>query len=78
MDSCIGVEQDLDKALVKFNALNEQTNRIIQEMIDHAEHLKSEIVKCKFLCYLPPFCFRMTCATFLDNEYFTTFLFFYY
>ncbi|KPI92449.1 Protein RMD5-like B [Papilio xuthus] len=45
MDSCLGVEQDLDKATSKFNALNEHTNKVLEEIISQVEDLKNEISK---------------------------------
>ncbi|XP_013172767.1 PREDICTED: protein RMD5 homolog A [Papilio xuthus] len=45
MDSCLGVEQDLDKATTKFNALNEHTNKVLEEIISQVEDLKNEISK---------------------------------
>lgn len=45
MDSCLGVEQDLDKALTKFNSLNDNTNRVLQDIIDQVEDLRKEIAK---------------------------------
>ncbi|XP_052741952.1 E3 ubiquitin-protein transferase RMND5B [Bicyclus anynana] len=43
MDSCLGVEQDLDKATSKFTALNEHTNKILEEVINQVEELRKEI-----------------------------------
>ncbi|XP_050666793.1 E3 ubiquitin-protein transferase RMND5B isoform X7 [Leptidea sinapis] len=43
MDSCLGVEQDLDKATTKFTALNEHTNNFLQDLICRVECLKKEI-----------------------------------
>ncbi|KAG6442427.1 hypothetical protein O3G_MSEX002369 [Manduca sexta] len=45
MDSCVGVEQDLDKAITKFTNLNDHTNKILQEIIDQVEGLRKEIAK---------------------------------
>ncbi|KAJ8720348.1 hypothetical protein PYW07_012391 [Mythimna separata] len=45
MDSCVGVEQDLDKALSKFNTLTDHTNRVLQDIIDQVEELRKEIAK---------------------------------
>ncbi|XP_053608910.1 E3 ubiquitin-protein transferase RMND5B [Plodia interpunctella] len=45
MDSCIGVEQDLDKALSKFNSLNEHTDRVLHDVIEQVQNLKREIAK---------------------------------
>ncbi|XP_060804296.1 E3 ubiquitin-protein ligase RMND5A [Amyelois transitella] len=45
MDSCIGVEQDLDKALSKFNALNDHTDSVLHEVIEQVQNLKQEIAK---------------------------------
>ncbi|KAL0829322.1 hypothetical protein ABMA28_004119 [Loxostege sticticalis] len=45
MDSCIGVEQDLDKALSKFNSLNDHTDKVLEDIIDQVENLKKEIAK---------------------------------
>lgn len=53
MDSCIGVEQDLDKALTKFNSLNDHTNRVLQDIIDQVEELRKEIAKRKWFV-IPP------------------------
>lgn len=47
MDSCIGVEQDLDKALTKFNTLNDHTNRVLQDIIDQVEDLRKDIANRK-------------------------------
>lgn len=47
MDSCLGVEQDLDKALTKFNSLNDNTNRVLQDIIDQVEDLRKEIANRK-------------------------------
>ncbi|XP_063538508.1 E3 ubiquitin-protein ligase RMND5A isoform X1 [Cydia strobilella] len=43
MDSCIGVEQDLDKALTKFNGLHEHTNKCLEDVIKQVEELRKEI-----------------------------------
>lgn len=48
MDSCLGVEQDLDKATSKFNALNDHTNEVLENIISQVEDLKNEISKRKF------------------------------
>lgn len=45
MDSCDGVELDLDKAITKFNNLNENTGRVLQDIIDQVEDLRKEITK---------------------------------
>ncbi|XP_013145738.1 PREDICTED: protein RMD5 homolog B [Papilio polytes] len=45
MDSCMGVEQDLDKATSKFNTLNEHTNKVLEDIISQVEDLKNEISK---------------------------------
>lgn len=50
MDSCVGVEQDLDKALTKFNSLNDHTNTVLQDIIDQVEELRKETSKRK--CFL--------------------------
>lgn len=54
MDSCTGVEQDLDKALSKFNSLNDNANRMLQDVIDQVESLRREISQRKYfhLCSL--------------------------
>ncbi|KAJ0175994.1 hypothetical protein K1T71_008168 [Dendrolimus kikuchii] len=45
MDSCTGVEQDLDKAISKFNNINDHTNRVLQDVINQVEDLRREILK---------------------------------
>ncbi|OWR41780.1 E3 ubiquitin-protein transferase RMND5B [Danaus plexippus] len=45
MDSCLGVEQDLDKATSKFTALNDNTNKILDDVIKQVEELRKEICK---------------------------------
>lgn len=45
MESCIGVEQDLDKALSKFTALNDNTNAALQDLINQVEEVRKEIAK---------------------------------
>lgn len=51
MDSCIGVEQDLDKAIMKFNNINDHTSRVLQDIIDQVEDLRKELSKREcFVC----------------------------
>ncbi|XP_072949839.1 uncharacterized protein Sou [Epargyreus clarus] len=45
MDSCLGVEVDLDKALSKFADLNENTNKVLEDIIAQVEELQTEISK---------------------------------
>ncbi|KAF9424243.1 hypothetical protein HW555_000636 [Spodoptera exigua] len=45
MDSCLGVEQDLDKALSKFKSLNDNSNKLLQNIIDQVEEIRQEITK---------------------------------
>jgi E3 ubiquitin-protein transferase RMND5 len=47
MESCSGVEQDLDKALTKFNSLNDHTDKVLQDVIEQVENFKKEIAKRK-------------------------------
>lgn len=47
MDSCIGVEQDLDKALTKFTCLNDNTNRVLKDILEQVQALKQEVAKRK-------------------------------
>lgn len=48
MDSCLGVEQDLDKAISKFTSLNENTNHMLQDMIEQVENLRKEMASRKY------------------------------
>ncbi|XP_045499793.1 E3 ubiquitin-protein transferase RMND5B [Colias croceus] len=43
MDSCLGVEQDLDKATTKFTGISDHTNKVLQDLITQVESLKQEI-----------------------------------
>ncbi|XP_038212766.1 E3 ubiquitin-protein transferase RMND5B [Zerene cesonia] len=43
MDSCLGVEQDLDKATTKFTGISDHTNKVLQDLIAQVENLKQEI-----------------------------------
>ncbi|CAG4953282.1 unnamed protein product [Colias eurytheme] len=43
MDSCLGVEQDLDKATTKFTGISDHTNKVLQDLITQVENLKQEI-----------------------------------
>ncbi|XP_075977003.1 required for meiotic nuclear division 5 protein souji [Anticarsia gemmatalis] len=45
MDSCVGVEQDLDKAILKFNNINDHTNRALEDIISQVEDLRKELSK---------------------------------
>ncbi|KAM3960250.1 required for meiotic nuclear division 5 protein souji [Aphomia sociella] len=45
MESCLGVEQDLDKAISKFNAINDHTDLVLQDIIDQVQNLKQEIAQ---------------------------------
>ncbi|XP_048483326.1 E3 ubiquitin-protein ligase RMND5A [Plutella xylostella] len=43
MDSCLGVEQDLDKAISKLFGLSEHADRILQDAVQQIQDLKNEI-----------------------------------
>ncbi|XP_047534191.1 E3 ubiquitin-protein transferase RMND5B [Vanessa atalanta] len=45
MDSCLGVEQDLDKATTKFTALNDHASKVLEDVISQVEELRKEISK---------------------------------
>lgn len=47
MEMCIGVEQDLDKALSKFTTLNDHTNTALQDLINQVEEVRKEIARRK-------------------------------
>lgn len=47
MDSCLGVEQDLDKATTKFTGIHDQSSNVLQDLITKVENLKQEIAKRK-------------------------------
>lgn len=49
MDSCLGVEQDLDKATTKFTAIHDHTNKVLQDLITQVETIKQEISQRKEL-----------------------------
>lgn len=48
MDSCLGVEQDLDKALSKFKSLNDNSSKLLQNIIDQVEEIRQEITKREY------------------------------
>ncbi|CAG9101491.1 unnamed protein product [Plutella xylostella] len=43
MDSCLGVEQDVDKAISKLFGLSEHADRILQDAVQQIQDLKNEI-----------------------------------
>ncbi|XP_065211320.1 E3 ubiquitin-protein ligase RMND5A isoform X3 [Planococcus citri] len=46
MDSCVGVEREVDKILTKFNTINDHANRVLQDITNHVENLKQEFELC--------------------------------
>ena len=42
MDSCLGVEREVDKVLSKFNGINENANRVLQHISGQVDDLKQE------------------------------------
>lgn len=62
MDSCTGVEQDLDKALAKFNSLNDNANRMLQDVIDQVENLRREISKREYFHITFVLCMTYLCT----------------
>ncbi|XKL59316.1 hypothetical protein PGB90_000332 [Kerria lacca] len=42
MDSCLGVEREVDRVLSKFNSINEHANRVLEETSNHVENLRQE------------------------------------
>lgn len=59
MDSCLGVEQDLERALTKFKGLGEHTDRVIAETIVNIENLRQEIAESKSLNHLNQSCHKL-------------------
>lgn len=51
MDSCIGVEQDLDKAITKFTSLSDHTDKVLEGIIEQVENLKREFATRKYISY---------------------------
>lgn len=43
MEACLGVEQDLERALTKFRVLGEHSDRILNEAIQHIQNLNQEL-----------------------------------
>lgn len=48
MDSCLGVEREVDKVLSKFNGINENANRVLQHISGQVDNLKQEFESSKF------------------------------
>lgn len=49
MESCLGVEQDLDKAITKLCSLNEHANRVLEDAVKQLQDLKKEIADSKLI-----------------------------
>ena len=49
MDSCLGVEREVDKILTKFNSINDHAGRVLNDITNHVENLKQEFELCKYL-----------------------------
>lgn len=47
MESCLGVEREVDKILTKFGNINDHANRVLQDITNHVENLKQEFEVCK-------------------------------
>lgn len=62
MDSCVGVGQDLDKAILKFYNLNDHTSKAIQDIIDQVENLRKELSKREYFVCQSMFNFMCTCG----------------
>ncbi|XP_045451819.1 E3 ubiquitin-protein transferase RMND5B [Melitaea cinxia] len=45
MDSCLGVEQDLDKATTKFTALNDHAKKVLEDILNQVQELKKEFAQ---------------------------------
>ncbi|XP_044259857.1 E3 ubiquitin-protein ligase RMND5A [Tribolium madens] len=43
MDACLAVEKEIDRVLTKFGDINENTGRILSDLITHIERLKAEL-----------------------------------
>ena len=52
MDSCAGVEREVDKVLTKFGNINEHANRVLQDISNHVEGLKQEFEISEFSLFL--------------------------
>lgn len=42
MDSCGAVEKEIDRVLSKFNDINENSRRILRDLISHLDYLRTE------------------------------------
>lgn len=42
MDSCGAVEKEIDRVLSKFNDINENSRRVLRDLITHLDHLRNE------------------------------------
>lgn len=51
MDSCLGVEREVDKVLSKFNGINENANQVLQHISGQVDNLKQEFESSKLCSY---------------------------
>jgi hypothetical protein len=43
MDACLAVEKEIDRVLSKFGDINENTGRILNDLITHIDRLKTDL-----------------------------------
>lgn len=45
MDSCLAVERELDKVLVKFTGIREHTEKTLQDLVDYVSNIQRELAE---------------------------------
>ncbi len=72
MDSCLGVEREVDKVLSKFSGINEHANKVLEDAANNVENLKQEFESCKILLsYIISFHINLNAILFPDIQYHT-------
>lgn len=52
MDSCLYVEQEVDKIITKLNSINDCASKALYDIIKHVKNLQHESESCKYTVFL--------------------------
>lgn len=55
MEACNAVEREVERVISKFSGINEHTERLTSDLVNHIEALKNEINECNFILIFPVF-----------------------
>lgn len=48
MDACLAVEREIDKVLGRFNDIEQNASKTLQELLNHIKEIRQDLIEGRF------------------------------